>query len=139
MKSKGWEFVNIDNIHDESGTLSVAEFEKHFNFEAKRIFYLSNIKKGEIRGEHAHEVLSQFVLCLAGCFDIELDNGNQKENYTLSNDGVGILLDGLVWRTMSNFSEDSVMLVLCDRVYKQDIVIRSYDDFLKKVNILNDK
>lgn len=30
---------------------------------------------------------------------------------------------------MHTFTADAVMLVLCDREYKHDIVIRNYDEF----------
>lgn len=131
--SSNWNLVNIDHIQDERGCLSVAELGKHFSFRAERIFYLSNIEANEIRGDHAHENLNQFILCVAGSFDIELDNGKCKNNYTMTNNGCGLFVEGLVWRTMTNFSSDAVMAVLCDRIYSEDLVIRDYNLFLDKL------
>jgi dTDP-4-dehydrorhamnose 3,5-epimerase-like enzyme len=128
-----WKIIAIDHIQDERGNLSVAEFGKQFNFKIQRIFYLSNIDKKEQRGNHAHEELNQFILCVSGSFDIELDNGELKETYNMSNNGKGLFVDGLVWRTMSNFTSDAVMLVLCDRIYHDDRVIRDYNEFLVKI------
>ena len=139
MINNGWNITVIDHIQDDRGNLSVAEFGKHFDFKIERIFYLSNIGKDEQRGDHAHEQLNQFILCLAGSFDIILDNGKVKETYSMSNNGKGLFVDGLVWRTMSNFTSDAVMLVLCDRIYQDDIVIRDYDEFLVKVKENNNE
>jgi dTDP-4-dehydrorhamnose 3,5-epimerase-like enzyme len=133
MINDDWSVAVIDHIQDDRGTLSVAEFGKHFDFKIERIFYLSNIGKDEQRGDHAHEQLNQFILCVAGSFDIVLDNGKIKENYSMSNNGKGLFVDGLVWRTMSNFTSDAVMVVLCDRIYHDDRVIRDYDEFLVKI------
>ena len=128
-----WKLINIANIQDETGSIHIAEFGKDFNFKAERFFYLSQIGKGEIRGDHAHLELNQFITCVAGGFDIELDDGKNKEIINMSNNGQSLFVDGLVWRTMTNFSSDAVMLVLCDKVYAQDIVIRNYDKFLMEV------
>ena len=128
-----WSLIPIDHIKDARGSLAVAEFGKHFDFRVERIFYLSNIGRNEERGDHAHEDLNQFILCVAGSFDIELDNGTLKNTYTMSNNGHGLFVEGLVWRTMTNFTNDAVMAVLCDRVYSDDIVIRDYNIFLAKV------
>ncbi len=132
-----WKLISIDHIQDERGNLSVAEFGKHFDFKVERIFYLSNISKGEQRGDHAHEQLNQFILCVSGSFDIILDDGAVKENYRMSNNGKGLYVDGLVWRTMRDFTSDAVMIVLCDRIYQDDRVIRDYNEFLVKIKEKN--
>jgi dTDP-4-dehydrorhamnose 3,5-epimerase-like enzyme len=128
-----WKLINIANIQDETGSIHIAEFGKHFSFKAERFFYLSNIKQKEMRGNHAHIELNQFITCVAGCFDIELDDGENKEIIRMSNNGESLFVDGLVWRTMTNFSPDAVMLVLCDKVYSEDVVLRDYDEFLMEV------
>jgi dTDP-4-dehydrorhamnose 3,5-epimerase-like enzyme len=130
---KSWRIDSIDRFKDTRGTLSVAEFGSHYDFRVERIFYLSDIDNDDIRGQHAHEELKQFVICVSGSFDISLDNGKIKETLTMSDDGKGLFLDGLVWREMTNFTENTVMLVLCDRVYKNDRVIRNYSEFLTEV------
>ena len=126
---KSWEFIDIDKIVDSRGSIRIAELGKHFDFETKRIYFLSNIIEGEMRGDHAHAELRQLLLCVAGTFDIELDDGTNKVTKKMSVDSCGILLDGMVWRTMTSFSTDAVMLALCDRVYDEDEVIRDYKTF----------
>jgi len=128
-----WKLINIANIQDKTGAIHIAESGKHFNFKAERFFYLSHIGKGETRGDHAHLELNQFITCVAGCFDIELDDGHNKEIIHMSSNGQSLFVDGLVWRKMTNFSSDAVMLVLCDKVYAEDTVLRNYDEFLMKV------
>ncbi|KOO16073.1 hypothetical protein AKJ18_04675 [Vibrio xuii] len=129
MKNK-WEFIEVDKIVDSRGSIQIAELGKHFHFDTKRIYFLSDIVPGEIRGEHAHEELNQLLLCIAGSFEIELDDGKNKLVKTMTAKSKGILLDGMVWRTMRHFSKDAVMLALCDRVYSEDKVIRDYKVFI---------
>jgi dTDP-4-dehydrorhamnose 3,5-epimerase-like enzyme len=133
-----WKLTKIANFQDETGSIHIAEFGKHFNFKAERFFYLSQIGDGETRGDHAHLDLNQLITCVAGSFEIELDDGENKEIIHMSNNGQSLFVDGLVWRTMTNFSSDAVMLVLCDKIYAQDVVLRDYDKFLIEVK-KNDK
>ena len=64
-------------------------------------------------------------------FQIDLDNGYEKESITLTDDGPCLYLDGMVWRTMQKFSMNCVVTVLCDREYKFDSLISSYEEFIK--------
>ena len=128
MKRK-WYTKQISHPSNMPGGLSVAELGAHFDFKVERIFYLQGIKEGEVRGNHAHEELSQFILCLAGSFLIEMDDGGSKEQVQMTANGIGLFVDGLVWRKMWQFSSDAVMLVLCDRIYEQDLVITDYSKF----------
>jgi hypothetical protein len=89
------------------------------------------------RGEHAHLELNQFMLCLAGSFDIELDNGFKKQKITMTNDSKALIVRDLVWREMTNFTPNAVMLVLNDRVYSEDVVIRKYSVFKQLVDEKN--
>jgi hypothetical protein len=134
---KGIELVKISTIFDSRGKISIAEIGKDFDFAVERIYFLSDIEDEQSRGAHAHAELRQFMLCVAGEFDLILDNGSEKKIIKMKNDGEGILIDGLVWRTMNNFSEGAVMLVLCDRVYSKDRVIRNYDEYLAERSLIN--
>ncbi|MEZ8631943.1 FdtA/QdtA family cupin domain-containing protein [Vibrio lentus] len=130
---KKWSLISIDSVVEGSGTLKVAELNKHFDFKIERLFYLTNIKDSSIRGAHAHEELQQFIVCISGSYTIDLDDGYNKESIFMNENGPSLLVDGLVWRTMRNFSSDAVMLVLCDRVYSEDRVLRNYDEFTNRV------
>lgn len=132
-----WRIDSINRFKDARGILSVAEFGTHYDFRVERIFYLSDVENDDVRGQHAHEELKQYVICVSGSFEISLDNGEIKETLVMSNDGKGLFLDGLVWREMTNFSPGTVMLVLCDRVYNDDRVIRNYCEFLAEVKEKN--
>ncbi len=131
--SNKWCLINIDEVIESTGTLRVAEFEKHFDFKAERFFVLTDILEDEKRGDHAHKELKQLIICLAGSYTIELDDGNSKQTIHMKKGRQAILLDGLVWRTMTNFTSDALMLVLCDRIYANDEVIRDYELFKNEV------
>lgn len=125
-----WELRHYSIIKEENGELGVLEYVKEFDFLVKRIFFLRNIDSKSTRGGHAHKELKQIIICLSGLFEITLDNGPKKKVFKMNETNNCLYVDGKVWRDMKNFSNNAVMLVLCDREYKYDEVVRSYDDFL---------
>ena len=130
-----WEARDYAQHQDDTGALGVVEYGRDFDFEVKRAFFVDTVKAGSIRGKHSHQELKQLVLCLKGSFLLELDTGSEKCFFALSSDrATCVYVDGRVWREMSDFSEDALMLVLCDREYKNDRVIRDYEQFLGNLN-----
>lgn len=63
-----------------------------------------------------------------------LDNGNERVETWLDSPTNGLLIDGLVWREMHDFSEDCILLVLASEHYDESDYIRDYDEFLKIAN-----
>ena len=124
-----WETRTFSNIIDDSGSLGVLEGGRDIGFDVKRIFFLRGIDSFAIRGMHSHAELKQLIICLAGSFEITLDCLKKKETFIMKPDHSCLYLDGKVWRTMTKFSQDAVMLVLCDKEYKLDRVVRNYDEF----------
>ncbi len=126
-----WREVPLIHIQDGRGAISIAEKGAQFDFDVRRIFFLSQIEKGQERGHHAHEELRQIIFATSGSFIIDLDDGRNRKSYHLKSGGYGLFVNGPVWRVMKEFSPDAVMMVLCDRIYSEDKVIRNYDEFLK--------
>ena len=58
---------------------------------------------------------------------------NRKCQQTLDNAAQGLLIESCIWREMSDFSEDCVLMVLADNFYDESDYIRDYDEFLKIV------
>jgi hypothetical protein len=124
-------WIELPKIADPRGNLSFIESNKHVPFEIKRVYYLYDVPGGVARGGHAHKNLTQVAIALSGSFDFILDNGTEKERYTLNSPYKGLLISNNTWREMENFSSGSVCLVLASNYYTEDDYIRNYDDFLK--------
>jgi hypothetical protein len=58
-----------------------------------------------------------------------LDNGSQREEIWLDSPTKGLMISGLVWREMHDFSPDCVLLVLANEHYDKTDYIRNYDEF----------
>ena len=99
-------------------------------FEVKRVYYIFDTTPGTVRGNHAHKDLRQLLVCVSGACTIacEMPDGTKSE-HRLDWPDRGLLIEGLVWRQMKEFSKDAVLLVLASEHYDESDYIRNYDEF----------
>ena len=126
--------INFQTNGDERGSLIALENNYNIPFEIKRVYYIFETKQGVRRGFHAHKNLKQVAICVAGSCKFLIDDGNVKEHIELNTPNQGLLIEGLVWREMYDFSDNCVLMVLADAYYDESDYIRDYDVFLKEEN-----
>ncbi len=124
-------FIKFQSHGDNRGSLVSLEYDKNIPFSIKRVYYIFDTKKDVIRGYHAHVKLKQVAICLKGTCKFLLDDGLEKEIVLLDNPNEGLLIESFVWREMSDFSDDCILLILADEVYDESDYIRDYDSFIK--------
>ena len=122
-------WVEFPPLGDDRGSLVALEACKTVPFDIKRVYYLFATKKGVTRGLHAHLALKQVMLCVTGSCKILLDDGVVRESIVLDSPTKGLLVDSLVWREMSQFSPDCVLLVIASEHYDESDYIRNYEEF----------
>lgn len=131
---KQCKLIDLEKTHQIKGNITVVENSKDVPFDVKRIYYLYDIPGGECRGGHAHKDLHQLIVAASGSFDVEIDDGQNKNRITLNRPYHGLLVVPGIWRILDNFSSGSICLVLASEIYKEDDYIRSYDDFFTVKN-----
>lgn len=124
--------IDLPNFGDERGGLVAIESNLSISFEVKRLYYIFNTLD-KPRGFHAHINLKQVAICLKGSCRFILDDGHNKNEVILDNPRQGLIIEGLVWREMHDFSEDCILLVLASEHFDESDYIRDYQDFLKEV------
>ena len=126
--------IDFEIKGDDRGKLIAIEELKNIPIEIKRVYYIFDNKNNIKRGFHAHKNLKQIAICVKGSCTFVLDNGKNKEEIILDSPDHGLLIEGLIWREMYNFSPDCVLLVLASEHYDEDDYIRDYDKFLELAN-----
>lgn len=129
-----FKLLDFKTLGDERGSLIALEENYNAPFEIKRVYYIFDTKKGVRRGYHAHRDLKQIAIAVKGSCKFLIDDGDKKEDILLDNPNKGLLIEGLIWREMYDFSEDCVLMVIASEYYDEKDYIRDYDDFLKEVN-----
>lgn len=127
---KGVQLHQIQNVKDLRGDLAALEWEKELPFNPKRIFFVYNVPNSSVRGEHAHKICHQFLLCVHGSISVVVDDGNNREEYLLNQPHIGIHIPPEVWGIQYKYSSDAVLLVLASHEYDSDDYIRDYDKYL---------
>tara|TARA_Y200000002_G_scaffold282952_1_gene236937 strand:- start:534 stop:938 length:405 start_codon:yes stop_codon:yes gene_type:complete len=122
-------WIDFPPLGDQRGSLVAVESNQTIPFDIKRVYYLFNTLEGVTRGMHAHLALKQVMLCVTGSCKVLLDDGSTRESITLDSPIKGLLLESLVWREMSEFSPDCVLLVIASEHYDENDYIRNYDNF----------
>lgn len=135
MSAAASSIINLPKIFDPRGNLSFAENQTQLPFEIRRAYWIYDVPGGTERGGHAYRENTEFVIALSGSFDVLLDDGMIVERISLNRSYYGLLIPKLIWRTMVNFSTNSLALVLSSTEYNPNDYIRDYQEFLKVVKI----
>jgi len=133
LNVKGVKIYNLPKFEDIRGELSVGEYQKHVPFVIKRFFVVHHVPNQEVRGEHAHKKLHQYLICLNGNINIIVDDGKNSAEVNLTPMTMGLYLRPKVWSVQYKFSEDAILLVFASEKYKPDDYIRSYEEFIKYI------
>jgi len=131
MNTTTVQLINLPKLLDPRGNLSFIEEENHVPFKIERVYWIYDVPGGEVRGGHAFKEQQELIVALSGSFDVVVDDGLQKQKYSLNRSYVGLYIPAGLWRDMENFSTNSVAMVLSSTTYSAKDYIRSYDEFLK--------
>lgn len=123
--------IQLPKISDPRGNLSVIEELKDIPFKIERTYWIYDVPGGECRGGHAYKENQEFIVALSGSFDVVLDDGKEKKSFLLNRSYNGLYVPKGMWRTMANFSTNSLALVLSSTIYDENDYIRDYQEFLK--------
>ncbi len=126
--------IDLPKIVDERGNLSFIEGENHIPFRIERTYMIYDVPGGEIRGGHAYKELSEFIIAVSGSFDIVIDDGHEKRTYSLNRSYYGLYVPKLIWRSLENFSTNSLCMILASHKYDESDYLRDYHDFKNIVN-----
>tara|TARA_B100000795_G_C22565367_1_gene347942 strand:+ start:239 stop:646 length:408 start_codon:yes stop_codon:yes gene_type:complete len=123
--------IKFKSFKKDSGILIPLSFKKDFPITVKRIFLIKG-KKNFIRGDHAHKKCSQFLIPILGKIKIESVSKNGKKKFILDHSKKeGFLIKPRTWLKIKFLTNDSILMVACDREYEFNDYIEKFNDFLK--------
>lgn len=122
--------INLPKIGDERGNLSIIEQIKQIPFEIHRVHWIYDVPGGNDRGGHAYKETEEFIVALSGSFDVVIDDGNEKITYSLNRSYFGLYVPKGMWRTMTNFSTNSLALVLSSTDYDEHDYVSDHEEYV---------
>jgi UDP-2-acetamido-3-amino-2,3-dideoxy-glucuronate N-acetyltransferase len=118
---------------DLRGSLLALEHERDLPFVPRRTFVVYDVPTQEVRGEHAHKVCAQFLVCIRGSVRVLADDGTNREEFVLDSPSVGVHLPAMTWGTQFRYSADAALLVFASHPYDAADYLRTYEDFVSSV------
>ena len=131
MENKKHYIFELKPFSDKDGFLAVIEENKQIPFKIRRIFYEYGVEKTSLRGKHANKYSRFCLISVSGSCDVVVEDGISKTTYKLDRPYKVLFLDKMIWKTMTNFSRDCVLLVISDCPYDKNEYIRNFDEYLK--------
>ena len=126
MKSK---IINLPKILDQRGNLSFLESENHFPFKLNRVYWIYDVPGGEKRGGHAFKENCELIIALSGSFDVVLHDGEKEKRFHLNRSYYGLYVPNMVWRSIENFSTNSLATIMSSVKYNREDYIFDFEKF----------
>ena len=126
--------INLPKILDKRGNLSFFEHPNQLPFEIARTYWIYDVPGGEVRGSHAFKDQQEFIVALSGSFDVIINDGEKEEKFSLNRSYHGLYIPKMMWRSIENFSTNSLALIVSDKVYDENDYIRNFEQFNKMKN-----
>jgi UDP-2-acetamido-3-amino-2,3-dideoxy-glucuronate N-acetyltransferase len=131
----GARIIDLRTVIDMRGTLAVGEIGAQLPFLPKRVFFVYGVESKDVRGEHAHHTLEQFLICTNGEVSVVVDDGRERAEVLLDSPDRGIYIPPMVWGIQYRYSRDAVLMVLASDKYDASDYIRDYDSFMELVRV----
>ena len=116
---------NIKKINSRNAIIKIWE-KKKINFPIKRVYIIKNLISQNVREGHAHKKLNQIYSILSGKAKIRFDDGKKKKTIYLNDSNKSVYIKNGTWRDIVYLQKNTVLMVLCDDVYKKEDYIRNY-------------
>jgi hypothetical protein len=125
--------IPVTVARDLRGSLAAVELADGLPFVPQRLFAVFDVPSKDVRGEHAHRVCSQVLVCVRGSVRCIVDDGTLREEVVLDHPDVALHMPPMVWGTQFDYSADAVLVVFASHRYDSADYIRDYDAFLAEV------
>tara|TARA_B110000027_G_scaffold24036_1_gene26063 strand:+ start:3001 stop:3405 length:405 start_codon:yes stop_codon:yes gene_type:complete len=119
----------LPKVKDKRGNLSFFENDNQIPFKIKRTYWIYDVPGGEYRGSHAFKESKEFIVALSGSFDVVLNDGKEEKRFQLNRSFLGLYVPNMLWRSIDNFSTNSVALIVSSVGYNEADYIREYQEF----------
>lgn len=121
--------INLPRFFDRRGNLSYIEEETQLPFKIRRVYWIYDVPGGEHRGGHAFRETEELIVALSGSFDVILNDGSEEFSYSLNRSYYGVLIPKMIWRTINNFSTNSLALIIASTDFAEEDYIRDFERF----------
>lgn len=119
--------IEQQKISDKGAFIKV--YEKYDTTINLKRFFIVEVDKAQTRGGHAHFDANQIFCVLKGKVIIQVDDGINIKEYSISDSDLAYLVPRGIWSTQ-NYEQNAILMVITDTFYDEKDYIRNYESFL---------
>lgn len=123
------QIIQLPKFLDDRGNLSFFENENQLPFTIRRVHWIYDVPGGEERGGVAYRTTEEFIVAMSGSFDVVVSDGTQEWKFPLNRSYMGVYIPAGYWRSVENFSTNSVAVIAASTHYNPNDAIRDYEEF----------
>ena len=116
--------IQLPKFLDDRGNLSFFENDKQLPFVIKRVHWIYDVPGGEERGGVAYNTTEEFIVAMSGSFDVVVRDGEREWKFTLNRSYMGVYIPAGYWRSVVNYSSNSVALIAASTFYDPADAVR---------------
>ena len=131
MTSNKPHIIDLPKVTDPRGNLSFIQNSDQIPFDIQRTYWIYDVPGGMFRNGHAFRTQHEFIVALSGSFDVVLHDGVEEKRIHLSRSYYGLYVPPMTWRSIDNFSTNSVAMVISSTLYDENDYIRDFEEFQK--------
>lgn len=122
------QIIQLPKILDDRGNLSFLENEAQIPFEIKRVHWIYDVPGGESRGGVAYKTTEEFIVAMSGSFDVVVRDGEREWKFFLNRSYRGVYIPAGYWRSVENYSSNSVAVIAASTYYDPSDAIRTMEE-----------
>jgi hypothetical protein len=125
----------IKKIQAPNFVMSPIEFKDYFDFEAKRVYFIT--KPTGDTGQHCHLKEQELFVMMVGSCTAIIDRGNGKEDIKMESPTSALYIGNYVWHGFKDLSEDAVLMAITSTNYnpnREDYI----EDYEKYKEVIKD-
>ena len=122
--------IELPKVEDPRGNLTFIQNDLEIPFEIKRVYWMYDVPGGKHRGSHAFRNAEEFIVAMSGAFEVEILSGQNKRVFNLNRSYFGLYIPKMTWRSIANFSSNSMALVLSSTTYDEADYIREEKELM---------
>ena len=120
--------IELPKFLDDRGNLSFMENNAQIPFEIKRVHWIYDVPGGESRGGVAYKTTEEFIVAMSGSFDVVVREGEREWKFFLNRSYRGVYIPAGYWRSVENYSSNSVAVIAASTYYDPSDAIRTMEE-----------
>lgn len=118
--------IELQQYNDDRGSLLPIEFDM-LPFEPKRLYTITGMPAGTVRGEHGHHTCQQCLICLHGSIEVLMRTKSDEASIRLVANGPGLFIGSGIWNRQTYMTDNAALLVLASESYDPDAYFEDWE------------